>query len=45
MRDHGIPTDMCSKTPILNIFKDLEHEHYEERNNKYKKQPSEIPRA
>ena len=38
-------TDACSKTPILNTFKDMEDEHNEERNSKYKKEPSEISRA
>lgn len=38
-------TDMYSKAPILNIFKDLEREHNEERNDKYKKEPSEVSRA
>lgn len=36
---------MYSKTPILNIFKDLEDEHNEERCGKYEKEPSEISRA
>ena len=37
--------DMCFKTLILNIFKDLEDEPNEERNRKYKKEPNEISRA
>lgn len=35
-------TDLCFKTPILNIFKDLEDEPNEERNCKCKKEPNEI---
>lgn len=38
-------TDVCSKRPIPNIFKDMEDGHNEERNGKYNKELSEISRG